>query len=246
MSEHLGEKLILHIPVGSGGFDIDIITMIMSWIVIGLLVALALLFRRSLRQPVDAKPNRIQATLDLLLQFIESQLTSNFASGKLARELFPFIGTLFLFILFSNWISIIPYFESPTKDLNVTFSFALLVFFMSQFYAVRLNGVRRYIKGFMEPYAFLLPLNVIGLVGKPLSHAFRLFGNMFGERSCSPSSIRSRSCRLASRSSSICSMDCSKERFRHLCLPSWRSRTSTRLLRPRHKEEICCKKHSRW
>lgn len=180
MSEHLGEKLILHIPVGSGGFDIDIITMIMSWIVIGLLVALALLFRRSLRQPVDAKPNRIQATLDLLLQFIESQLTSNFASGKLARELFPFIGTLFLFILFSNWISIIPYFESPTKDLNVTFSFALLVFFMSQFYAVRLNGVRRYIKGFMEPYAFLLPLNVIGLVGKPLSHAFRLFGNMFG------------------------------------------------------------------
>ncbi|RLE38270.1 hypothetical protein DRJ12_01705, partial [Candidatus Acetothermia bacterium] len=138
MSEHLGEKLILHIPVGSGGFDIDIITMIMSWIVIGLLVALALLFRRSLRQPVDAKPNRIQATLDLILQFIESQLTSNFASEKLARELFPFIGTLFLFILFSNWISIIPYFESPTKDLNVTFSFALLVFFMSQFYAVRL------------------------------------------------------------------------------------------------------------
>lgn len=180
MSEHLGEKLILHIPVGSGGFDIDIITIIMSWIVIGLLVALALLFRRSLRQPVDAKPNRIQATLDLILQFIESQLTSNFASEKLARELFPFIGTLFLFILFSNWISIIPYFESPTKDLNVTFSFALLVFFMSQFYAVRLNGVRRYIKGFMEPYAFLLPLNVIGLVGKPLSHAFRLFGNMFG------------------------------------------------------------------
>jgi len=180
MSEHLGEKLILHIPVGSGGFDIDIITMIMSWIVIGLLVALALLFRRSLRQPVDAKPNRIQATLDLILQFIESQLTSNFASEKLARELFSFIGTLFLFILFSNWISIIPYFESPTKDLNVTFSFALLVFFMSQFYAVRLNGVRRYIKGFMEPYAFLLPLNVIGLVGKPLSHAFRLFGNMFG------------------------------------------------------------------
>ena len=180
MSEHLGEKLILHIPVGSGGFDIDIITMIMSWIVIGLLVALALLFRRSLRQPVDAKPNRIQATLDLILQFIEAQLTSNFASEKLARELFSFIGTLFLFILFSNWISIIPYFESPTKDLNVTFSFALLVFFMSQFYAVRLNGVRRYIKGFMEPYAFLLPLNVIGLVGKPLSHAFRLFGNMFG------------------------------------------------------------------
>jgi F-type H+-transporting ATPase subunit a len=180
MSEHLGEKLILHIPVGSGGFDIDLITMIMSWIVIGLLVALALLFRRSLRQPVDAKPNRIQATLDLILQFIESQLTSNFASEKLARELFPFIGTLFLFILFSNWISIIPYFESPTKDLNVTFSFALLVFFMSQFYAVRLNGARRYIKGFMEPYAFLLPLNVIGLMGKPLSHAFRLFGNMFG------------------------------------------------------------------
>ncbi len=180
MSEHLGEKLILHIPIGGGGIDLDFMTMVMSWVVIGILVALALLFRRSLRQPVEDKPNRVQALLDLTLHFVESQLTSNFASERLARELFPFIGTLFLFVLFSNWISIIPYFESPTKNLNVTFSFALLVFFMSQFYAARMKGVRRYLKGFLEPYAFMLPLNIIGEMARPLSHAFRLFGNMFG------------------------------------------------------------------
>lgn len=182
MSGHLGEKLILHIiPTVSGRWgQIDFMTMIMSWIVIGLLVALALAFRRSLRQPVEAKPNRVQALLDLTIHFVESQLTSNFASERLARKLFPFIGTLFLFILFSNWISIIPYLESPTKNLNVTFSFALLVLFMSQFYAARMKGLRKYLKGFIEPYPFMLPLNIVGEMAKPLSHAFRLFGNMFG------------------------------------------------------------------
>ncbi|HDL85742.1 MAG TPA: ATP synthase F0 subunit A, partial [Candidatus Acetothermia bacterium] len=88
--------------------------------------------------------------------------------------------TLFMFILASNLISVIPYFESPTKDLNVTFSFGLLVFFMSQFFAMRRKGVGKYFKGFIEPYPFMLPLNIVGELARPLSHSFRLFGNMFG------------------------------------------------------------------
>ena len=94
--------------------------------------------------------------------------------------MFPFISTLFLFVLFSNWISAIPYFQSPTQDLNVTFGLALLVFVMSQVFAVRLKGGRKYLKGFIEPYPFMLPLNIVGEIAKPISHAFRLFGNIFG------------------------------------------------------------------
>ncbi len=180
MSGNLGEKLILHIPIGGGGIDIDFITIIISWVVIALLIGLTILFRRGLRQPVEEKPSRIQVLLEATIDFIQGQLTSNFASEKLARELFPFIATLFLFVLFSNWISVIPYLDSPTKDLNVPLSFALLVFVMSQFYAVRMKGLRKYLKGFVEPYPFMLPLNIIGEIAKPLSHSFRLFGNMFG------------------------------------------------------------------
>jgi len=176
----LGKKLIAHISIGGFSISFDLITIIVSWIVIALLVIFALILRRSLRQDVDEKPNRVQAMLDALIDLIKSQLTSSFSSDRLARDLFPFIATLFMFILLSNWISIIPFFDSPTKDLNVTFSFGLLVFFMSQFFAIRRKGVGKYFKGFIEPYPFMLPLNIVGEMAKPLSHSFRLFGNMFG------------------------------------------------------------------
>ena len=44
--------------------------------------------------------------------------------------------------------------------------------------AIRSKGVRRYLRGFAEPYAFMLPINIVGEIAKPLSHAFRLFGNV--------------------------------------------------------------------
>ena len=179
-SPRLGEKLILHIPVAGTYIDIDLITIIMSWVVMAVILGIALVLRRSLRQPVDEKPSRGQVLLEATLDFLKAQLAGNFSDEKLARLLFPFVSTLFLFVLISNWIAVIPYFQSPTSDLNVTLSFALLVTFLSQFYAVRMNGVRRYLKGFIEPYPFLLPLNIVGEIAKPLSHSFRLFGNMFG------------------------------------------------------------------
>jgi F-type H+-transporting ATPase subunit a len=177
---HLGEKRILSLSVGDFSIRIDFWAMIMSWVVILLLVALALILRRGLRQRIEEKPSRVQAMMDTLINLLQRQLTSNFASERLSRELFPFISTLFLFVLLCNWISVIPYCQSPTQDLNITLSLAVLVFVLSQVFAVRLKGGRNYLKGFLEPYAFLLPLNIVGEVAKPISHAFRLFGNIFG------------------------------------------------------------------
>ena len=178
--EHLGEKNILILSLGNFSIRIDTWAMIMSWVVIFLLVVLALILRRGLRQRIEERPNRVQAMMDLLLSLLDRQLTSNFASERLARELFPFISTLFLFILFCNWISVIPYCHSPTQDLNVTLSLAVLVLVLSQISAIRLKGGKKYLKGFLEPYAFMLPLNIVGEISKPISHAFRLFGNIFG------------------------------------------------------------------
>ena len=180
MLEHLGEKLILHVNIGSFSFSFDVMAMIMSWVVIVVLVLLALWLRRGLRQDVEEKPSRIQAAVDSLMGLLEGQLTTNFASEKLAKEMFPFISTLFLFVLFSNWVSVIPYFESPTQNLNITFSLALLVLFLSQWLAIRMKGVRKYLRGYVEPFSFMLPLNIVSEVAKPISHAFRLYGNIFG------------------------------------------------------------------
>ncbi len=180
MLEHLGEKLILHIPVGGLTIDVDLMTMIMSWVVIALLVGLAFLLRRGLRQEVEEKPTRVQALLDGLIELLEGQFARNFASERLARDLFPFVSTLFLFVLFSNWLSVIPYLQSPTQNLNVTLGFAVLVLFLAQALAIRAKGLRKYLASYAQPYPFILPLNIVGEFGRTLSHAFRLFGNIFG------------------------------------------------------------------
>ena len=175
---HLGEKQIIVLHLGSLQIQFDKAAMIMSWIVIGLLVILALFLRRALRQDIEDKPNRVQAALDALIDLLQGQLMSSFSSERLAREMFPFISTLFLFILFSNWLGVVPGLSSPTQDLNITMGLALMVFVVSQILATRAKGMKKYWKSYLEPMPFLLPLNIIGEISKPMSHAFRLFGNI--------------------------------------------------------------------
>jgi F-type H+-transporting ATPase subunit a len=175
---HLGEKEIITLHLGSLQIQFDKAALIMSWIVMGVLVVLALFLRRALKQDVEDKPNRVQAALDALIDLLQSQLTSNFSSDRLARDLFPFISTLFLYVLISNWLGVVPGLSSPTQNLNVTMGLALMVFVTSQVLAMRAKGMKTYWKGYLEPVPFLLPLNIIGELSRPMSHAFRLFGNV--------------------------------------------------------------------
>lgn len=175
---HLGEKQIVTLHLWGAQIQFDRDALIMSWIVMAALIVLALFLRRALRQPVEERPNRVQAALVVLIDLLQGQLTSSFSSERLAISMFPFISTLFLFVLFSNWIGIVPHLSSPTQNLNVTMSLALMVFVVSQVLAARAKGVKRYFKGFLEPVPFLLPLNIIGELSRPMSHAFRLFGNV--------------------------------------------------------------------
>ena len=176
--EHLGEKRIAVLPLFGAEIRFDVTAIIMSWVVIALLVLLALWLRRGLRQPVEEKPNRIQAALDGMIDLLKKQLADNFASERLAVMMFPFISTLFLYVLLSNWLGVFPYLSSPTQDINITFGLALMVFIVSHVLAIRFKGIRRWLKGFAEPYTFMLPINLVGEIAKPLSHAFRLFGNV--------------------------------------------------------------------
>ena len=175
---YLGKKQIITLQLGSLSIQFDKAAMIMSWIVIGLLTILALFLRRALRQDIEDTPNRVQAALDMLIDLLQGQLTSSFSSEKLAIEMFPFISTLFLFVLFSNWLGIVPGLSSPTQNLNITMGLALMVFAVSQVLAMRAKGMKAYWKGYLEPMPFMLPLNIVGELSKPMSHGFRLFGNV--------------------------------------------------------------------
>lgn len=100
--------------------------------------------------------------------------------GQFMYNHFAFIFSLFLFILSCNWISIIPWTEEPTMDLNTTVAVALIAFLYKELFAIKTHGIGGYIKEFFEPFFVMFPLNVIGHFSKIISLSFRLYGNIFG------------------------------------------------------------------
>jgi F-type H+-transporting ATPase subunit a len=90
----------------------------------------------------------------------------------------PFIGTLWLFILVSNLVGLVPGLSSPTRDLSVTGALALVVFVAVHVYGIRSAGLGAYLRHYLTPSPILLPFHLISEVTRTLALAIRLFGNM--------------------------------------------------------------------
>lgn len=93
---------------------------------------------------------------------------------------FSFITALFSFILLCNIISVIPWVEEPTQDLNMTLALSIIAFSYIQVATIKAHGIKSYIKEYFSPFFLMLPLNVVGKLASIISIAFRLFGNIFG------------------------------------------------------------------
>jgi len=104
---------------------------------------------------------------------------------KLARKYLPLVAAVGLFIFVSNVIGIIPGFESPTSNINVTLPLALLVFFYYNYEGIRENGFIKYFGHFMGPVKILAPLmfpiEIVSHISRIISLSFRLFGNIKGD-----------------------------------------------------------------
>ncbi|MDK2883117.1 MAG: F-type H+-transporting ATPase subunit a [Bacillota bacterium] len=127
---------------------------------------------------LQAVPGRLQNVLEAVVEVLEGLVEENM--GEKGKEYFPFIGTLFLYILLSNWMGAIPGLHSPTSDINVTAALAVIVLLASHVYGLSKKGLAHF-KHYLEPMPIFLPLNLMEEVTKPLSLAFRLFGNVTGE-----------------------------------------------------------------
>jgi F-type H+-transporting ATPase subunit a len=181
MAGELGKKLIYHLQLGGVDIAFDLAVLATSLGVAIALVGLAWWLRRGLPRGPEAPLSRRAAFLAAVMEFAETQLLGGYPR-RLARDLLPLITTIFLYVLFSNWVGVIPipYIASPTQDVNVTFGLALLVYTMGHVYGIRERSLVRHVKSYFEPYPFLMPMNLIGDLGRTLSHAFRLFGNVIG------------------------------------------------------------------
>jgi len=98
--------------------------------------------------------------------------------GGKGKKLMPYIGAVAIYIFLAN-ISSLFGLRSPTADVNVTGSLAILTFVLTHTLGLKSKGLD-YIKGFFQPFFLFAPLNVIGELARPISLALRLFGNLLG------------------------------------------------------------------
>jgi F-type H+-transporting ATPase subunit a len=126
-------------------------------------------------------PGRFQSAAEISYEFVASMIRST--AGQEGMRFFPLVYSIFMFILVSNLIGIIPYTFTVASHIIVTAAFALLVFFTVLVYGFYKNGLK-FFKIFVPTGIpiYILPLVVaiefLSFLSRPLSHSVRLFANM--------------------------------------------------------------------
>jgi F-type H+-transporting ATPase subunit a len=167
------------IPLGSvGGHELAITNSTLFMAIAATGIAVLMLGATASRSLV---PGRMQSLAELSYEFVADMIRST--AGPDGMRFFPFVFTLFMFILFMNLIGMIPYGFTVTSHIIVTASLALLVFFTVIIYGLMHNGLR-FFKLFVPSGIpiYILPLivliEVMSFVSRPISHSVRLFANM--------------------------------------------------------------------
>jgi F-type H+-transporting ATPase subunit a len=154
---------------------------ILATVVAGILViAAGLLVRRRLSAHA---PTRAQLAWETVVSAVERHIERSI--GPAGRAIVPLAVVLFVFILIASLLETIPSghpdkaLPAPTGDLNLTAALALLVVFTVHAMAIRARGLRGYLRHYLRPTPWLLPLKVLEELAKPITLALRLFGNVF-------------------------------------------------------------------
>jgi len=171
----LGKIHQLIIPFFGHNLTFNLEVMMMTWIVIVALVVFG--FYASRKRGL--LPGKFQVVGELLVSSIYG-LAEDALDKEMAKTYGPLTCALFMFLLLSNWLGIIPHLEEPTKDLNTTLGFGIMGFFIAHYAGIKAKGFKEYAKDYCEPFFFMVPLNIIGELAKVISISFRLFGNIMG------------------------------------------------------------------
>jgi len=150
---------------------------LMMWLVIALVAVVFILAGSSPRMV----PTKLQNLAEMFVEFIRGMILDTI--GQQGMRFFPFLATLFLFILFCNLLGLIPGSYTVTSQIAVTAAFALFVYGMSLVVGFALHGVK--FLGILVPggtpmwmLPLMIPIEVVSQLARPLSLAVRLFANM--------------------------------------------------------------------
>jgi F-type H+-transporting ATPase subunit a len=153
---------------------------IAEWVIVLVLIALAIVVNKAV---INGRNTKLRGALELLFDFLEGWYGSFIGSRQQARRFMPLLGSLFLFIIISNYLGIFPtvgYAGSlfaPTGRWGNTLGLAIVVAIAVQYVAIKEMGVGGWIKHLLH----LGPLSILEEFVRPFSLSLRLFGNIFGE-----------------------------------------------------------------
>ena len=171
----LGKLHQLIIPIMGHNIAFNLEVILMTWIVIAVLI----LFGFAASKKRALLPGPIQVLGELFVSALY-KLTEDALGKEMAKTYGPLTIALFLFLLLSNWLGIIPHLDEPTKDLNTPLSLGIMGFCIAHYAGVKSKGLKEYFKEYFKPIFFMAPLNIIGEFAKIVSISFRLFGNIMG------------------------------------------------------------------
>ncbi len=168
-------------PFGSWslfGLDISLNkAVIMMWVVVAIVAALFIMAGASKK----LVPTKLQSLAEIFVDFVRGMILDTM--GKDGMRFFPFIATLFVFILFCNLLGLIPGSYTVTSQIVVTGLFALFVYAMSVVVGIMKHGMKFF--GILVPpgtpgwlLPLMVPIELISQLARPISLAVRLFANM--------------------------------------------------------------------
>jgi len=166
------------VPIKIGGVDVSFTN---SSLLMVIAVALATLFLMLGMRRGALVPGRWQSAAEVTYEFVAGLFRETV--GQEGRRFFPFVFTLFLFILFGNMLGLMPYSFTFTSHIIVTFALAAVVFVGVTIVGFAKHGLR-FFTFFVPPGApilmwpLLIPIEVISYLSRPISLSVRLFANI--------------------------------------------------------------------
>jgi F-type H+-transporting ATPase subunit a len=160
------------------GFDISFTN---SALFMVLAVLVSTIFLVAAMRPAAVIPGRMQAAAEMMYEFVADMVRANV--GSEGRPYFPFIFTLFVFVLFSNLMGMLPYSYTTTSQIIVTFAMAGFIFFAVTLIGLIKHGLHFF--SFFVPagapkplYPLIILIEVVSYFVRPISLSVRLFANM--------------------------------------------------------------------
>ena len=166
------------VPLELNNIDISFTNSSMFMILAVLVVSIFLILSINNKKVI---PNRFQIISELLYEFIANMINDNI--GHKGKKFFPFIFTLFTFILFGNLLGMLPYSFTFTSHIIVTFALAMFIFLFITLIGIFMHGFKFF--GLFVPKGapmlmlpLMIPIEIISYLSRPISLSVRLFANM--------------------------------------------------------------------